>query len=108
MLEQFVPRFDDAVFEGYNAKLPDEENAYKEMDGRLNKMGFKRRSMPTARPTERRFMYWKGQKNVIVTVYYAGGYIYVEIPAKRTEARLAQNTVGSFISDHVEPYDAGN
>lgn len=107
MLDQFVPKFQDHVFEGYNAKLPDDVNAYKNIDAKLKELNFKKRSMPTSKPEERRFMYWKGTKYVIVTAYYAGGDIYVEIPAQRTEAKLAQETIASFVNDHIVPYTNG-
>ena len=104
MLDQFVPKFKDHVFEGYNAKLPDDMNAYKNLDAQLKELGFKKRGMPTAKPEERRFMYWKGTKYVMVTAYYAGGDVYVEIPQQRTEVKLAQKTIGSFVNDHIRPY----
>ena len=104
MLDKYVPTFEDSVFEGYNAKLPEDANAYKAIDTELKRMGFAKRAMPTSVPQDRRFMYWKDDKYVMVTAYYAGGEIYVEIPTRKTEAKLAQNTVADFVKDYIEPY----
>lgn len=107
MLDEFVPNFSDHIFEGYNARLPEEANAYKNMDAYLKNAGFSRRSMPTASPRDRRFLYWKGGKRIIVVAHYAGKEISVDIPGIRTEARLAQTVLPDFISGHVEPYVNG-
>ena len=107
MLEQFVPAFAEHVFEGYNAKLPDEVNAYKNIDAFLKDKGFSRRSMPTATPQEKRFVYWNGSRRVVVTAYYAGRDIRVEIPGVRTEAAIAQSVLQDFINRHLLPYIEG-
>lgn len=102
-----MPSFIDYVFEGYNAKLPDEINAYKSIDNHLKGQGFDRKQMPTAKPQERRFLYWKDDKRVTVTVYYAGGNIRIEIPGERTEAELSQEVLPDFVRDHLDPYTVG-
>ena len=107
MLEQFIPTFAEHVFEGYNAKLPDDINVYKNIDAFLSKRSFSKKSMPTSTPQERRFLYWNGSKRVIVTVYYAGKDIRVEIPGVRTEASMAQSVLDDFINRHLIPYIEG-
>ena len=104
MLDQFVPTFDEQVFEGYNAKIPDDINAFKNLDSFLKQSDFKRRAMPTAVPEQRRFVYWNGDKRVIVTTYYAGKDIQVEIPGIRTEASLTQTVLPDFIDTHLMSY----
>ena len=102
-----MPSYIDAVPEGYNAKLPDDDSAYKAIDARLKEMGYAKRQMPTSLPQERRFMYWKDSARIIVTVYYAGYEIYVEIPGTRTSAKLNSGTLGDFTRDYIEPLTNG-
>ena len=103
-MSRTVQRFGDAIFEGYNAKLPEGDNAYKEIDAKLKSSGFSKKSQPTAKPEERRFMYFK--KNgfyVIVTAYFAGGIIHVTVPSEKTEARLSCDVLNDFIDKYIMP-----
>lgn len=95
------------ITEGYNAKLPDEMNAYKAIDAFLKKNGFDRKEMPTAFPRNRRYVYWKGRMRVVVTSHYAGRDVSVEIPGIRTEAALSQQVLPDFIDKHLGPYVEG-
>jgi len=108
MLEEFVPNFDTFITEGYNAKLPDEINAFSRVDSYLTENGLKRREMPTSSPKYRRFMYWKDGSRVIVTTYYAGKDINVELQGERTHANLTQAVIDDFIKDHLGPYVGEN
>jgi len=60
--------------------------------------------MPTSTPRERRFLYWKDNRRVIVTAYYAGRDIRIEIPGIRTEANITQSVLPDFINDYLLPY----
>lgn len=108
MLEEFVPGFDSFIAEGYNAKLPDEINAFRRVDSYLTEKKFTRREMPAGSPKYRRFLYWKNKARVVVTVFYAGKDIDVELQGERTHANLTQAVIEDFIRDHLGPYTGEN
>jgi hypothetical protein len=108
MLEEFVPGFDSFITEGYNAKLPDDVNAFSRIDSYLTEREFKRREMPAGSPKYRRFLYWKGKSRVVVTVFYAGKDIDVELQGARTHAKLTQAVIPDFIKNHLGPYVGEN
>lgn len=107
MLQQYVPHFGeriDSITEAYNAKLPEEMNAYCAIDKYLKGRGFKCRAMPTSKPSERRLVYWRGNKRICVVVYYAGGDIRIEVPSNRLEVMVSHDILDDFIRDHLSQY----
>ena len=99
-----IPTFIEYLAEGFNAKLPDDINVYRNLHKYLVEKNFKYKQTPTTLASDRRFVYHRGSKTIIVVAHYAGKDIEVEIPRERTSARLAQDTLNDFIRDHVEPY----
>ena len=100
-MEQIVPSFIEYVAEGYNAKLPDELNAFKTLDAYLTSNNYQKREMPTSASHTRRFVYWRENSTIVVTAEYAGKDIYVVDRATKTEAKLNSNTLPDFISRHL-------
>lgn len=100
-MEKIVPTMEEYLLEGYNAKLPDELNAFKLLDSHLSDMKYHRREMPSAQPHIRRFLYFKDGSVIVVTVEYAGKDIYVINRDTKSEAKLNAETLPYFISKHI-------